>query len=235
MSDTQPNRSGIAVAGPRPTSAERVAVELRSSVLRGDLGPGEHVRQEDWAERLGVSRVPVREAFKMLAAERLLSHDPNRGYFVAKMDASEMEQVYRIRRFLEPEIVRSIRWPEPHELAALERAADRFLEAFVAGDISSALVEEQCFFFGLYDLSPLGFMVNEVKRLWAIADPYRTAAFTATRLTDSGGTSMREAHDVFLDALRRHDHDAIIERILRGRRAVVEYVTGRASSIGDPS
>jgi len=215
---------------PRATSAERVAEELRRAVLRGELHPGEHVRQEDWAARLGVSRVPVREALKMLAAERLLSHDPNRGYFVTKMDASEMDQVYRLRRFLEPEIVRTIRWPGPDELAALQESADGLLEAFVAGDIANALVEEQRFFFGIYDLSPLGFMVAEVKRLWAIADPYRTAAFTATRLGDPAGARFREGHDRILRALREHDHDAIIERILAGRRAVVEYVTTRATS-----
>jgi len=61
-----------------------VVNRLREAILAGELSPGEQIRQADWADRLGVSRVPIPEALKALAAEGLLNHDHNRGYFVVR-------------------------------------------------------------------------------------------------------------------------------------------------------
>ncbi len=214
------------VHGARANSAERVAVAMRRMLLRGELLPGEHVRQEDWAERLGVSRVPVREALKMLAAEHLLVHDPHRGYFVTKMQASEMEQIYRIRQFLEPEILRSIRWPDEGELKVLRKADQGCISAMQRGDLAEALTQEQQFYFSIYDLSSLSFMVNEVKRLWSIADPYRTAAFAGMRINDPNCDRLRAAHARILTAMVERDVAAIVDQVVIGRARVVEYVRG---------
>lgn len=216
---------GIA-EGARANSAERVAVAMRRMLLRGELLPGEHVRQEDWAERLGVSRVPVREALKMLAAEHLLVHDPHRGYFVTEMQASEMEQIYRIRRFLEPEILRSIRWPDEAELALLRQADEGCINALRRGDLAEALTQEQQFYFSIYDLSSLSFMIAEVKRLWSIADPYRTAAFAGMMINDPSCDRLRAGHARILGALVDRDVETIVEQVVSGRDRVVQYVRG---------
>jgi DNA-binding GntR family transcriptional regulator len=210
----------------RANSAERVANAMRRMLLRGELVPGEHVRQEDWAERLGVSRVPVREALKMLAAQHLLVHDPHRGYFVTEMQASEMEQIYRIRRFLEPEILRSIRWPDEAELAVLRLADERCIKAMQRGDLAEALTQEQQFYFSIYDLSSLSFMIGEVKRLWSIADPYRTAAFAGMRINDPNCDRLRDGHARILAALVDRDVESIVEQVVTGRDRVVQYVRG---------
>jgi DNA-binding GntR family transcriptional regulator len=210
----------------RANSAERVAAAMRRMLLRGELLPGEHVRQEDWAERLGVSRVPVREALKMLAAEHLLVHDPHRGYFVTEMQASEMEQIYRIRRFLEPEILRSIRWPDKAELAVLRGADERCINALRRGDLAEALTQEQQFYFSIYDLSSLSFMIAEVKRLWSIADPYRTAAFAGMMINDPSFDRLRSGHGRILEALVARDVETIVEQVVTGRDRVVQYVRG---------
>jgi DNA-binding GntR family transcriptional regulator len=215
-----------AVERVRANSAERVAAAMRRMLLRGELLPGEHVRQEDWAERLGVSRVPVREALKMLAAEHLLVHDPHRGYFVTEMQASEMEQIYRIRRFLEPEILRSIRWPDESELAVLRRADQGCINALGRGDLAEALTQEQQFYFSIYDLSSLSFMIAEVKRLWSIADPYRTAAFAGMMINDPSCERLRAGHARILEALVDRDVETIVEQVVSGRDRVVQFVRG---------
>ncbi|MGP4098611.1 GntR family transcriptional regulator [Nonomuraea sp. KM90] len=55
----------------RVPESERVAAHLREAILSGAIAPGERIRQEELAERLGASRLPVREALRMLAAEGL--------------------------------------------------------------------------------------------------------------------------------------------------------------------
>ena len=81
---------------------QRIANHLRSAILRGTIGPGERVRQEDIAQQLGASRLPVREALQMLAAEGLIEHEPNKGARVPHLSMHEVDVMYRMREQLEP-------------------------------------------------------------------------------------------------------------------------------------
>ena len=80
--------------------------ELRLAIASGDLRPGEQVLQDALAERFGVSRVPLREALKILEGEGQVVYRPHRGYFVAELDLDDLREVYRIRDLLESEAVR---------------------------------------------------------------------------------------------------------------------------------
>lgn len=197
-------------------------------MLSGDLTPGEHVRQEDWAARLGVSRAPVREALKTLVAEHLVSHDPHRGYFVTRMGASEMVQVYRIRLFLEPEVLRSIRPPTPEELQKFASTVDACFEALAAKHVATALEAERSFFFALYDLSTARIMAREAKRLWDLAEPYRTAALVTSSMSDPGVPQLRATRDAMLDALGRMDREALVRLVVEERTRVVDLLSGPA-------
>src|ERR687889_1549112 len=83
-------------------ATQRIASHLRSAILRGVIAPGERVRQEDVAQQLGASRLPVREALQMLAAEGLVEHEPNKGARVPWLSMHEVDVMYRMREQLEP-------------------------------------------------------------------------------------------------------------------------------------
>jgi DNA-binding GntR family transcriptional regulator len=185
-------------------------------IARGELAPGAHILQETWASQLGVSRVPVREALKMLAAEHLLVHDPHRGYFVADIHPAEKEQIYRIRQWLELEIVRSIRWPNDEELHHLSTIADSALAALRTHDVPEALSEGQRLYFAIYDLSPLTFMVREVKRFWSLADPYRIALINTQLEQDPGCEWLEASHERLLRALAKHDMESLVDHVVGG-------------------
>lgn len=74
---------------------------LREAILNGKLGIGEPLRQEDIAAELGISRLPVREALRRLDAEGLAVLRPRRGYFVASLERSEIEEIFDIQTMLE--------------------------------------------------------------------------------------------------------------------------------------
>jgi DNA-binding GntR family transcriptional regulator len=86
------------------TSAERAVGELREVILRGELPSGARLGEVELAERLGVSRTPVREALSRLAAEGLVQIVPNRGARVATWTVEELEGVFELRALLEPEL-----------------------------------------------------------------------------------------------------------------------------------
>jgi DNA-binding GntR family transcriptional regulator len=80
--------------------------ELRRLILNGDLAPGERLNEFNISDRLGVSRFPVREAFRRLEAEGLVESLPRRGVRVVQLDQHELEVVREMRVALESIAVR---------------------------------------------------------------------------------------------------------------------------------
>lgn len=78
-----------------------VAERLRRAILRGHFKPGERLDQNEIAELLSVSRSPVREALRTLAAEGLVEVYPHRGAVVAELSPAEFEEISIIRVVLE--------------------------------------------------------------------------------------------------------------------------------------
>ena len=83
------------------TREEIVADALRDAILRGTFKPGEKLDQSELAEILGVSRSPVREALRTLAAEELVTNVPHRGSVVTERSRDELEELLFMRILLE--------------------------------------------------------------------------------------------------------------------------------------
>src|SRR5215470_13449402 len=88
------------------TVADHVAKILREAIAEGSLAAGTPLRQDELAARFGVSRMPVRDALRLLEAEGIVSIHPTRGAFVARLDASEIGEIYAVRELLEVEALR---------------------------------------------------------------------------------------------------------------------------------
>ena len=87
------------------TTSDLIAETLREEILRGSVAPGQALRQEELAERFGVSRLPVRDALLRLEAQGLVHVYPNRGAFVISLSADEVREIYEMRLLLEGDII----------------------------------------------------------------------------------------------------------------------------------
>ncbi len=92
--------------GAPPSLPEIVYRELRNAILNGTFLPGQTLRQEEVATRLGVSRSPLREALPRLEAEGIVVLNPRRGYAVAVLDPKEIQEAFDLRCLLESELAR---------------------------------------------------------------------------------------------------------------------------------
>ncbi|MPQ96601.1 FCD domain-containing protein [Modestobacter sp. I12A-02628] len=116
------------------TSAERAVGTLREVILSGELPAGARLGEAELAERLGVSRTPVREALSRLAAEGLVDIVANRGARVATWTVEELEGVFELRLLLEPQLT-SLAVPRatPEDADALEVLAHQMFEVGCPG------------------------------------------------------------------------------------------------------
>lgn len=179
---------------------------LHEMIVCGVLMPGEQIRQQEVAEQMGVSRVPLREALNVLAHQGLLLHRPYQGYFVAKRMPIELAQIRRMLQLLEGELMRSLRWPDEAALAELEALNADMTAHAAKEDWTPLLALNRLFHFKIFELSPYGLILDQVERLWAIADP-----FIANKLSVPEARARTTAEHVrLLDALRRKDRQACI-------------------------
>jgi DNA-binding GntR family transcriptional regulator len=87
------------------TTPDLIAESLRDEILRGAITPGQPLRQEELADRFGVSRLPVRDALLRLEAQGLVEVFPNRGAFVVSLSAGEVAEIYDLRILLEGDAI----------------------------------------------------------------------------------------------------------------------------------
>lgn len=88
--------------GPRRLGAEETYRAVRDQILRGEREGGEWLREGDLAASLGVSRTPVREALRRLAAEGLVRHEHHRGVRVESWSIRDLDEIFSLRSVLEP-------------------------------------------------------------------------------------------------------------------------------------
>lgn len=89
----------------KASSPDLIADLLRSMILTGKLSGGQPLRQDELAARFGVSRIPVREALRILTAEGLVQIYAQRGAVVAQLQPDEAEEILEIRHTLEAKAV----------------------------------------------------------------------------------------------------------------------------------
>ncbi|MDX6326456.1 MAG: hypothetical protein QOK15_2810 [Nocardioidaceae bacterium] len=213
----QADTSAIAETG--GAASARVAAYLRDLILRDVLRPGDRIRQEEVAEKFGASRLPVREALRILEAEGLTEHEPNKGARVPRLSMHELGVIYRMRERLEP-VALAESLPRLDE-ADLDRLDDLQHQIEHNTDLDRFLELDRAFHLGTYsgcEIDPLNAIVT---RLWNSTQHYRRA-YVALGGQDRMWVVNSE-HRLLLDAVMRRDlPDA--ERFLEGhiRRTRIE-------------
>jgi DNA-binding GntR family transcriptional regulator len=183
------------------TATEHVLERVRTAILAGDLPAGETLRQEDLAERLGVSRMPVREAIKRLHSEGLVEVLPSRRVRVAALSRAEIEDIYDMRAALEP---LAVRLAVPRLTKAQLRDAAHALEAAEdEEDADTFGVRNAAFHLALMNPCERPRLLAGIASLLDLSDRYQRAA-----LRDGEHNALvRAEHAALLEAARTGDAD----------------------------
>jgi DNA-binding GntR family transcriptional regulator len=209
------------------TLAETAYSELKKLVLSGELSADRPLTERDVAERLGMSRTPVREALRRLESERLLTIDPRRGVMAVSLDQTEIADLYFMREVLEGTAARlAAQHATLTEIRNLESILEEEAQALHAGGdmvaINLALHE------AIYQAAHSKFLVRALQSLTdstfllgrsTLVDPQRAASAHAEHVVLVDAIRARNG-DQADEAARTHIRAAHFERmrILREQR-----------------
>ncbi|MDT7630091.1 MAG: hypothetical protein QOI50_2021 [Pseudonocardiales bacterium] len=206
-----------------PTAQQAVLAELRRAILEGELPPGSQLIQEAVAEKLGVSRVPVREAMRILQGEGQISYTPHQGYFIAQLDLQELEEIRRIRELLEEEaVVKAMPNLRDEDIAAMVEAYDEMEQAGTAGDISAMNAAHTRFHFALLAASGMPRMIRILRQLWDAADPYRAVYHGE----EASRHTAQKQHAALLRAAKHRDTARAVKILRDHRQQTIDRLRG---------
>ncbi|WCT74437.1 GntR family transcriptional regulator [Sphingomonas naphthae] len=206
-----------------PVVSQRVADLLAERILSGELKPGERIKQDVLTEELNISRIPVRDALRILESRGLVSLRANAGARVTSMTTHDMEVSYKIRERLEPMLLEE---SVPHltdgDIEEMRDILDR-LDAVT--DVEAYLPLDRQFHFAAYRRHNAPQLAQIVERLWDTTQPYRRA-YTKLSLKN-GARIMQTEHKLLFGAFERREVETaqatLVMHIRRTRIGLVNY------------
>ncbi|MET1154754.1 FCD domain-containing protein [Arthrobacter sp.] len=186
------------------------ANEIRKLIVSGELGPGDKLNEPPLAERLGISRPPLREALRVLESERLLEQTPRRGYRVVAMADSDVEEIYSLRRALE---MFALDLLLAHRDTAAFDALDPIMATMRAaakrGDSAAVVQANVQFHTGIVEAAGHGRLTDAYRTLMLQMQLSMAANVRSEARTKGDLTKGCDRHAALLECLRTGDADRI--------------------------
>ncbi|MGG0717162.1 GntR family transcriptional regulator [Robertmurraya massiliosenegalensis] len=208
----------------RATLQYRVTTKLREVILKGEFEDGERLVQEEWADKLGVSRMPIREALKQLEVEGLVRIEPRRGAIVTPISAEDIEEIYQLRALLEGEAVeKSLPNLSKEHIEDLENIYEQMKNIEVnEQSVAEFMRLNENFHKILYEGCTWRRIHGLIETLWKGIPPY-----TPSLLTNHLDESHKE-HRLMLEYVKQNEAEKLKEvvqkHILRTRDNLLKYV-----------
>jgi DNA-binding GntR family transcriptional regulator len=203
------------------TKLERGARILRQAILRGELQPGQQLKQQELAAHLGMSSTPVREVLRILEAEGLIERVPYQGVYVADVSPEEAAEITPIRAVLEGFAVQlGVPRLTGQDIETLEVLNKGMEVALGKTDFAQVRRLNYDFHTTIYQAAGNPTLVNIIERLWP--------RFATNLLWMIPGRARRsiQQHHVILGAIREGDS-------MRAATLVSEHIHTAGSSIID--
>ena len=128
-------KSDETASAPRPLVRERVFETVRQAIIEGQIAPGARITERELCENFAISRTAAREVVRMLAAEKLVVVEAHRGLSVARLDAAQVAEIYRIRTELEVIVLRAfLAAASAEDLRQAQAYGEAMLAAGARGD-----------------------------------------------------------------------------------------------------
>jgi len=203
-------------------ASQRVADALAERILSGSLPPGTRIKQDELAEELSTSRIPVRDALRILEARGLVTMRANAGARVASITMRDLEISYEIRERIEPlllaESVPHLTRDDIGEMRAVLKALEG------EQDVDKAVALGREFHQISYRGNKTPLLAQMVERLWDTTQIYRRAYLNLAK--GAGQTTHDTEHWLIFDAIEHGEIEtaqaALVMHIRRTRTRLLD-------------
>ncbi len=210
------------------SAVDKVAIEVRRAIVRGDMKPGSSFSLRDLSQQLGVSFIPVREALRRLEAQGLIVIRPGRSATVAEFDRDDLHAIYRLRKRIEPEIAgRASELLDAEAVAELEQVLVVFGDERTDNEQQWAIHRE----FHLKLLSPAAtpWDLRTLEMLWDAGERYVRHAFDKHAMEPQETRRRLDSHYVLLRAVASGDaraaSAATLDHLERNEQVAISGIT----------
>jgi DNA-binding GntR family transcriptional regulator len=193
------------------TLREKILENIRDAIVSGDLKAGSRVSEPELAERYGISRTPIREAFRQLESEGYLTVIPRRGAVVSEFSAKDVEEFYAIKSIMEGYAARrACEKLNEKDLDRLQAINDKLSDLAQIGD-SKHFFKVHSDFHELFIKAADNEKLHEL--IAGLVTKFQRLRFTSLSLPGRMAISVQE-HDKIIDAFRKRDAD-LAETLVR--------------------
>ena len=201
---------------------------LRQAILKGDMEPGERLMEITLANKLGVSRTPIREAIRKLELEGLVHMVPRKGAIVASISEKDMRDVLEVRVTLEELAVKlAIQNMEKPDIDQLKKAARNFESAVIARDIVDIVEADVMFHDVIYNKTNNGRLIQIINNLREQMYRYRLEYVKDARTH----SILISEHQDIITALEKKNVDeaknAVRQHIVNQEKGIVRAINDR--------
>lgn len=217
------------------TLSDEAAALLRDAIRRGALAPGSRLNERDLASRMGMSRIPVREAIRLLVEEGLVTKEPHRGAFVYAPSQVEIEEISSLRVVLERFVVeRAVPRFRPEHEAQLQRIVHGMRGTALDEDYKRLYELDREFHSLLWRIADHSLLLEVVSGLRSRLDRFLYEAAIAT--SDFKFDIYIASHARLLRVLKSGDiaaaQAAITDHILSSKERILAYMLALSGTVG---
>lgn len=205
------------------TTAQHALDALRKAIISGALRPGQRVRQDEVAERLGISIAPLREALAVLEQEGQVTYRPRRGYSVTKLRLADLVEIYELRRLLEARAARqALPALDEDALQRIRLAARDCVDPAEIGDVAAELAANRRFHFAVLESPDQVHTMRLIRLLWDSTEAYRAMYYNSPQERQESVI----AHDRIIEAIEKQDAATLVAELDAHRSRALEVLTG---------
>lgn len=201
---------------------EIVFESIREAIIDGKLKPGERVMEVQLAEKLGVSRTPVREAIRKLELEGLLVMVPRKGAYVADVSLKDIVNVLEVRASLEglAASLAAIRITE-EELELLREKSSEFRNCVENNDVKGMIEKDSEFHDIILNAAKNNKLMGIIEGLREQVQRFRVTYFTEYNMTEY----LAQEHQRILEAIENRDSDKAGNHAKEHIENIAGYIT----------
>lgn len=211
------------------TLTDEATDRLRAAIRNGVLPPGAKLVERDLAEKLGVSRIPIREAIQRLIEEGVVRKEPHRSTYVYIPTRQEIEEISSLRVVLECFVATRVveRWQPEHE-TVLRKIVNEMRTASARRDLHEVYEADYRFHLTVWEIAEHNLLLEVISSLRSRISRFlfeANSTFYSSQM-DSLDTHIT-GHDLLIDVLMSRNVEnaqvAITEHVLAGKSRILTY------------